>query len=86
MSPEADRRVDRLAKAVMEGVVRTGAVRDDNIDRAVEVIRDELKALLLGDDYAVIRYEVVARSIPEHQAIRTVVLSCAAKLLAEPTT
>lgn len=72
--------VSALVNAVMRGVVDTGAVNRQNMDQAVDVIRAEVKALILGAEYADARALVSEGHVHQGYAVALVVAACAAKL------
>ena len=72
--------IETLCRAVMIGVVDSGAVTSANLDRAVAVIRAEVKALLHGAEYAPERAAVIAGTVHQGYVIRSVVSSCIGKL------
>lgn len=72
--------IDTLAQAIMRGVVATNVVNDGNIDVAVEVMRAECKALLLGEEYEQERAALLDRTVSEQTVLASVVASCALKI------
>lgn len=76
--------VEALSMRVMRGVVATGAVSATNMDRAVEVMRAEIKALLTDPRYAAQRQAVMDRRVSEGTVVATVVATCAARIAGVP--
>ncbi len=72
--------IQQMCKAVMRGVVTSGVVNESNIDRAVEVMRAEIKSLLTGDEYASERSAVLAGTVHEGYVLASVVASCVTKI------
>ncbi len=79
--------VSALCNTVMRGVVDTGVVTHANLDAAVEIIRAEVKALILPErdsagEYTDARAAVLAGTIHDGWVVRLVVVNCAAKIRA----
>lgn len=80
-SPATLPSVDALCQSVMRGVVAAGAVTaDSDLDRAVEIMRAEVKALLFGDEYADERDCIMRRSVSDATVLRSVVAACVVKI------
>ena len=69
-----------LCDAVMRSVAASGVVTDANMDRAIEVMRAEVKALLVGVEYADERAAVAAGTIHPQVVLNSVVASCLLKI------
>lgn len=72
--------INRLADTVMRGVVATNVVTEANLDQAVEVMRAECKALLLGEEYKQERAALLSHSVSEQTVLASVVASCVLKI------
>jgi hypothetical protein len=74
--------VSVFCNQVMRAVVASGVVTKANIDRAIEVMRAEVKALLFGDEYATQRAAVAGSPDGALGAavMATVVAACIAKI------
>ena len=72
--------LDRLCHDVMTGVVKSGIVTEANMDRAITVMRAEIKAFLTGDDYADERDTVLNGSVHPGYVMASVVASCVNKI------
>jgi hypothetical protein len=68
--------VAALCEAVMRAVVASGAVTSENVGRAVEVIRAEVKEMLTGKTYAADRVEFMNHRLSEKTMVTMVVASC----------
>lgn len=85
--------IQKLADATMRAVARSGVIRctrgaDDNVDLAVRVMRQELKALVVpteDDDgyYADARQAVLNGSVNERYVVGLVALRCVERIQAE---
>jgi hypothetical protein len=76
--------VDQTANALMVAVARTGCVRQGNeadLDVAVKVMREELKAFLTDDKYASER--AVTLTGGQSLAMASLVVNCTSRILAE---
>ena len=80
MPPESAPSVTALANAVMQGVARAGVVNDENMQRAVEIMREEVKAMLFEDRYADARDCVMQGSVSDGYILALVITECVAKL------
>ncbi len=74
--------LNRFCRDIMAGVVASGAVTSANIDRALMVMRAEIKDFLTGDDYADERATVLANSVHPGHVMASVVASCVIKIRA----
>lgn len=76
--------IAKIADAVMRGVVKSGVIvldgSGENIDRAIVVMREELKALLFSDGYEDERACLLVGTVSEATVVASVVLSCVNKL------
>lgn len=74
--------VSAFCRDVMRAVVAAGVVDKSNIDRAIEVMRAEVKELLFGDEYATQRAAVVGSPDGALGAavMGTVVAACITKI------
>ena len=77
--------IDTFCTELMRGVAASGVLHHDNLDRAVQIIRDEAKAFFWGDDYADERAAIIDRSVSPSTVMASVVASCVLKLNAEST-
>ena len=79
--------VTRICNAVMKAVVASGVIEDSPSDarvtEAVEVIRDEIKALFTAERYADVRDAVMGTNINEGYVIALVALNCTNRLTPE---
>lgn len=76
--------VNPIAIAVMRGVVASGVVTDANMEKALEVMRAELKEFLVGETYADARACVLNKSLNERYVLGLVIAECVAKIKGEP--
>jgi hypothetical protein len=74
--------VTNLCNAVMKGVARSipAGKKIADYGQAVEVMRAEVKALLMGDEYGVARECVLRGSLHDSYVIGLVVASCLTKI------
>ncbi|MFQ5622438.1 MAG: hypothetical protein ACE5FS_03480 [Paracoccaceae bacterium] len=77
--------IDRIADAVMRGVIRTGAIRNtggpnDNVAAAVAIMREEIKSFVAGPDYAGARDAVLTGALHEGYVLGLVIARCVARL------
>lgn len=82
LSSSAELSVSVFCNQIMRAVVASGAVHKGNIDRAIEVMRAEVKALMFGDEYATQRAAVVGspdRAL-DAAVMGTVVAACITKI------
>jgi len=78
--------ISRICDHVMVAVVKSGALDHDDdrqIDLAVRVMRDEIKALVVGDRYARTREAVVAGQVSARSATDLVVANCVERIQTE---
>jgi hypothetical protein len=75
--------VDAVCQQVMTGVVaviRNSGKTVKDYDQAVRVMREEIKALILGEDYTSERTALLRGSISEKTVMALVVTNCLAKI------
>lgn len=74
--------IDTFCTALMKGVAASGAVNPANVDRAVQIMRDEAKAFITGEKYADERSAILDGSVHNGYVTASVVASCVLKLSA----
>lgn len=76
-----DEAIKALADRLMRAVVNTGAVTKANIDTALQIMRAELKAFLIGDEYADARDCALRGSLSNATVFGLLVANTTAKIL-----
>ncbi len=74
--------IERFCHDLMVAVVNSGSVNEQNIDRALEVMRAETKSFIFGKNYADERATVLANSVHPGYVMASVVASCISKIRA----
>lgn len=74
--------LDRFCHDIMVGVANSGSVNERNIDRAVTVMRAEIKDFLTGENYADERDTMLRASIHPGYVMASLVASCVIKIRA----
>jgi hypothetical protein len=84
ISPMSTVAIRAICDAVMDGVVAAGF---ENLDTAVavDVIRTEIRSLILGDEYANERGTLIDRTVSEATVVTSVIASCIIKIDAART-
>ena len=77
---DSDDNVAVLCRQIMQAVVNSDVVSELNIDRAVVVIRAEIKALLVDDEYAIDRELILTVPGHERELMATVVAAIVRKI------
>ncbi len=77
--------IETFCNALMTGVAASGALNDDNLGRAVQIMRDEAKAFFTSGKYADERTAIVEGSVNTAYVIASVVASCVLKLTERST-
>ena len=72
--------VEKLAQVLMKAVVNTGAVTEENAEKAVQVMRSELHEFLTGERYKNERESLLAGSVHERVVLASVVASCVERI------
>ena len=75
--------ITAICNTIMTGVARAGVVTDQNIDRAVVIMRAEIKALFTSDRYADSREAIALGSINEQYVVALVIAECVDKIAQE---
>ncbi len=81
--PTTDTAITFICDAVTRGVARANVVTEDNIGRAVAIMREEIKALIAGDRYADERDCVTRGSVHSGYVIASVVAECVRRIVDE---
>jgi hypothetical protein len=76
--------VTPLAQTVMRGVAASGVVTPARLDGAVEVMRNELKELLMGERYADARDCILRGSLHQNYVLGLVIAECVARIAELP--
>jgi hypothetical protein len=84
-SPAMTDGISTLAQAVMRGVAASGCVVSDrgardNTQRAVDIMRDELKAFINGARYADARDCVLRGSLPDRTIVALIIANCVSRI------
>ena len=82
-TPTTDIAIAFICDAVMRGVARANVVTEDDIGRAVAIMREEIKALIAGDEYADERDCVARGSVHNGYVIGSVVAECVRRIVDE---
>ncbi len=82
-TPTTDVAIASVCDAVIRGVAGANVVTEDDVGRAVAIMREEIKALIAGDEYADERDCVVRGSVHDGYVIGSVVAECVRRIVAE---
>jgi hypothetical protein len=72
--------VERLSQFLMKAVVETGAVTEENAEKAVQVMRSELHEFLTGERYKNERESLLEGTMNERYVMASVVASCVERI------
>ena len=77
--------IKEFCDSIMKGVIATGIVTDDNKKKAIEIMREEVKAFFTftDDRYADQRGSVMDGTIHQNYVIADIVTECVQRLTTE---
>jgi len=78
-----DTTITAVCDVVMRGLARANVVTEHNVDRAVAIMREEIKALIAGEKYAAERDCIVRGAVHDGYVLAGVVAECVRRIVAE---